>query len=68
MQLKRSTTHRALNPRFLRPLFGQETGFRTHVNEIKSGIPCSDNTVVGNSSANLDESSDHGLRGHLMRV
>ncbi len=34
-------TNRARNPRFLWPLFGQKTGFRAHMNEIKSGIPCS---------------------------
>jgi hypothetical protein len=34
-------TFRARNPRFLVPLFGQKTGFRARMNEIKSGIPCS---------------------------
>ncbi len=33
---------RARNPRFSMPLFGQKTGFRARMNEIKSGIPCSD--------------------------
>ncbi len=32
---------RARNPRFLMPHFGQKTGFRARMNEIKSGIPCS---------------------------
>ncbi len=32
---------RSRNPRFWMPLFGQKTGFRAHMNEIKSGIPCS---------------------------
>jgi hypothetical protein len=32
---------RARNPRFLMLLFGQKTGFRDRMNEIKSGIPCS---------------------------
>jgi hypothetical protein len=32
---------RARNPRFLMPLFGQKTGFRARMNEIKSGIQCS---------------------------
>ncbi len=32
---------RSLNPRFLLHLFGQKTGFRARMNEIKSGIPCS---------------------------
>ncbi len=32
---------RALNPRFWMPHFGQKTGFRARMNEIKSGIPCS---------------------------
>jgi hypothetical protein len=37
--LKRKS--RTRNPRFLMPLFGQKTGFRAHMNEIKSVIPCS---------------------------
>ncbi len=32
---------RARNPRFLMPLFGQKTGFRARMNEIKPWIPCS---------------------------
>ncbi len=32
---------RARNPRFLIPHFGQKSGFRVRMNEIKSGIPCS---------------------------
>ncbi len=32
---------RALNSRFMMHLFGQKTGFRARMNEIKSGIPCS---------------------------
>ncbi len=35
-------TTTARNPRFLMPLFGQKTGFSARMNEIKSGIPCSD--------------------------
>jgi hypothetical protein len=34
-------SRRALNPRFLMRLFGQKTGFRARMNEIKSGIQCS---------------------------
>jgi hypothetical protein len=39
---------RARNPRFWMPLFGQKTGFRARnagMNEIKSGIPCSDSNA-----------------------
>ncbi len=36
-----SVCNRARNLRFLMPLFGQKTGFRARMNEIKSGIPCS---------------------------
>jgi hypothetical protein len=32
---------RARNPRFFMPIFGQKTGVRARMNEIKSGIPCS---------------------------
>ncbi len=35
---------RARNPRFWMPLFGQKTGFRARMNEIKSGIQCSGRT------------------------
>jgi hypothetical protein len=37
---------RARNPRFLMPLFGHKTGFRARMNEIKSGIPCSDRMLL----------------------
>jgi hypothetical protein len=44
---KRQTIrYRALNPRFWMPIFGQKTGFRAHMNQIKSGIPCSDSIAT----------------------
>jgi hypothetical protein len=39
--LQKIVATRALNPRFWMPIFGQRTGFRARMNEIKSGIPCS---------------------------
>jgi hypothetical protein len=67
---------RARNPRFLMPHFGQKTGFRARMTEIKSGIPCSvsngalfgTNPVVGNSPLNLDESPTPTGLGNLILI